>query len=560
MNRCKQLFLILAILCAPWLARAQQNQALSASATTCTVTNTSCLIVGVDPGQGGATFTVTANASGNTIQFEATGDGGKSWVALNATPSNSSTAASSTSSTGVWQANTAGYTNIRMRMSTLAGGTTTVSIIQSTASARAGGGGSGTVSSIATTSPITGGTITTTGTIGCATCQTTGIGGASSNLPSGTDAGAVNAYVVNPSPAVTLTTGQCFNWTATNASTGASTMNASGTGVKTLVNVRNSAIGAGNIATSVPYEACYDGTNWVNVGLAAIPSTTINLSNQLNGQVALFANASTGFFSGAPLVLETQNPAAAATTLLEFIRGGTATAWAIDIDNDGSIVWAGTGGTLTFAVPIQDFNPIVFNQNTVAGGTDVTINPSPGGAKTSGNALTVQNNGGAILTAIDSLNGAVYAGNKVFVTTDFTDSTSTTLTLITGLSWTLPVSRALNVSGHCSLIYDQASAAVSDSFGIGVTGTAPSNVNASGTAYTSASASTTGTLTALASTTPTAIVTFTPSAITTIWKAELDFTVEQPSNATPGVVGIYVATTTGTDNFIVKRGSYCTLF
>ncbi len=36
----------------------------------------------------------------------------------------------------------------------------------------AGGGGSGTVSSIATTSPITGGTITTTGTIACATCTT----------------------------------------------------------------------------------------------------------------------------------------------------------------------------------------------------------------------------------------------------------------------------------------------------------------------------------------------------------------------------------------------------
>jgi len=35
-----------------------------------------------------------------------------------------------------------------------------------------GGGGSGTVTSIATTSPITGGTITTTGTIACATCTT----------------------------------------------------------------------------------------------------------------------------------------------------------------------------------------------------------------------------------------------------------------------------------------------------------------------------------------------------------------------------------------------------
>ncbi len=35
-----------------------------------------------------------------------------------------------------------------------------------------GGGGSGTVTNVATTSPITGGPITTTGTIACATCTT----------------------------------------------------------------------------------------------------------------------------------------------------------------------------------------------------------------------------------------------------------------------------------------------------------------------------------------------------------------------------------------------------
>ena len=151
-------------------------------------------------------------------------------------------------------------------------------------------------------------------------------------------------------------------------------------------------------------------------------------------------------------------------------------------------------------------------------------------------------------------------GNKVFVTSDFTDSTSTTLVIITGLSWTLPTSKAVNVSFHCGIIFDQATAVVSDSFGIGITGTAPTQANASGTAFITASTMTTGTLTALASTTPTAVVTFTPGVATTLYKAELDGTIEQPSNATPGVFSIYAATTTGTDNFIVKRGSYCTLF
>ncbi len=145
----RKLILILTCCVCAWLPEtlyAQQKQALTASATTCTTTNTSCLIVGIDPPQGGATFTISANASANTIQFESSGDGGTSWVALNVTPSNSTTAVTSTTGTGTWQANVAGYTNVRMRMSTLVGGSTTVSIIGSTASARAGGGGGVTVS------------------------------------------------------------------------------------------------------------------------------------------------------------------------------------------------------------------------------------------------------------------------------------------------------------------------------------------------------------------------------------------------------------------------------
>src|SRR5579863_2642520 len=131
------------ILCVSSLARAQQKQSLSAAAATCTTTGTSCLITSVDPQAGGVTLTVTTNASGNTLQFEASGDGGTTWVALNATPSNSTTAATSTTSTGTWQANIAAYTNVRIRMSTLVSGTSTVSIIYSIASARAGGGGGG---------------------------------------------------------------------------------------------------------------------------------------------------------------------------------------------------------------------------------------------------------------------------------------------------------------------------------------------------------------------------------------------------------------------------------
>lgn len=145
---------------------AQQNRVLTAASATCTTA--SCLTVTVDPTQGGATLTVSANASGNTISFEASGDGGTTVVALNATPSNSSTAASSTTSTGTWQVNTAGYTNIYLIMTTLVSGTTTVSIIQSTASARggSGAGGGGAIVSCTTSNGI----LYQNGTNNTATC------------------------------------------------------------------------------------------------------------------------------------------------------------------------------------------------------------------------------------------------------------------------------------------------------------------------------------------------------------------------------------------------------
>jgi hypothetical protein len=145
------------------------------------------------------------------------------------------------------------------------------------------------------------------------------------------------------------------------------------------------------------------------------------------------------------------------------------------------------------------------------------------------------------------------------VASDFTDSTSASLVLITGLSTTMPVSKAVVMSVHCSLLFDQATAAVVDELGIGVTGTAPTSANARAMVNPSASTTTAGTLVSLASTTPTSVVTFTPSAITTVWGAELDATIEQPSNATPGVFGVYAFTTTGADNLIVKRGSYCSV-
>jgi hypothetical protein len=75
--------------------------------------------------------------------------------------------------------------------------------------------------------------------------------------------------------------------------------------------------------------------------------------------------------------------------------------------------------------------------------------------------------------------------------------------------------------------------------------------------YTAATTTNEGTLTALASTTATAVVTATPSAITTIWYADIHGFIEQPSNASTSAFNIMVKTATSGDAVTVYRGSFC---
>lgn len=147
----------------------------------------------------------------------------------------------------------------------------------------------------------------------------------------------------------------------------------------------------------------------------------------------------------------------------------------------------------------------------------------------------------------------------VILTADFTTA-SATLVNITGLGWTLPANVALNMSFHCELEYSQATAAVANSFGVQVVTTAPINANLKGEISTNTTVVTYGNLPTLASTTATAIVTATPSAITTIWNARLDGMIENASNATPNPVNIMVLTGSASDSITVKRGSWCKAF
>lgn len=74
-----------------------------------------------------------------TLAFEGTVDG-RNWFALNATPTNSNTAVTSTTAAGVWFANVAGLIAVRVRCSAWTSGTPTIAI-QAVHSGSAGAAG-----------------------------------------------------------------------------------------------------------------------------------------------------------------------------------------------------------------------------------------------------------------------------------------------------------------------------------------------------------------------------------------------------------------------------------
>lgn len=77
------------------------------------------------------------------------------------------------------------------------------------------------------------------------------------------DSGAVNAYVIAPTPAITsLAVNARAAFTTTNANTSASTINVSSLGVKNLTKKGSTALTSGDILANAVYDIRYDGTQW----------------------------------------------------------------------------------------------------------------------------------------------------------------------------------------------------------------------------------------------------------------------------------------------------------
>jgi hypothetical protein len=105
------------------------------------------------------------------------------------------------------------------------------------------------------------------------------------------DVGEADVYVGNPDPAISAyTKGQRFVFTALHANTGASTLNVSGKGARTILKNNDVALASGDIEAGQIVEVVDDGTQYQMVSQIANESTgsAVNdanniLSNQVLG-------------------------------------------------------------------------------------------------------------------------------------------------------------------------------------------------------------------------------------------------------------------------------------
>lgn len=145
-----------------------------------------------------------------------------------------------------------------------------------------------------------------------------------------------------------------------------------------------------------------------------------------------------------------------------------------------------------------------------------------------------------------------------FTTGNFTTAANTSLQTITGLTIPLPLNTVLNVPFSCKLTYSMATAAVAMSFGLQTDTLTPTNFQGMGQMETALTTTAYGDA-KVTNTTATAIVTGTPSAITTIWNAYVDGFVENPSGAATNI-NVMVATSNAGDLVTVYRDSWCRAF
>ncbi len=240
-------------------------------------------------------------------------------------------------------------------------------------------------------------------------------------IPPGTDSGVANAYVVNPTPAVTLTLGKVFTWTTTNANTAASTMNASGTGVQALTDYAGQALTGGEIGAGITYASVWNGNEWltnVTAGVGTANERNVNTLNAFNPLVISPKVPTVGVGDpNLPLVMMVTPFLANSSNyprMLSFACHGSGGCSGGPVENVGFfgngefVIGSTTSTLLAFLNSVETFGLWQFNNNSgLANDQNITINPTS--TKTSGNMLVYKNGAGPVIFAIDNATGKLNA-------------------------------------------------------------------------------------------------------------------------------------------------------
>jgi hypothetical protein len=134
------------------VAQQQTGGSLTAQGATC-ATSGACISLHFEFNDVASASIQLSGTFTATVQFEASSDGGATWVAISGTPLNSSTAASSATTANTWKFNVASLTDIRARCSAFTSAPTVV-VRSSKAVANAIGGGAVYASGLGTSNVI----------------------------------------------------------------------------------------------------------------------------------------------------------------------------------------------------------------------------------------------------------------------------------------------------------------------------------------------------------------------------------------------------------------------
>jgi hypothetical protein len=525
-------------------------------------------------------------------------------------PTGSTTSQTTITANGFYTMPAAGATTFLLVGNTVSSGTAVIYLSQSTGTARgpASGGGGGAVSSVSgtanqvTVSPTTGATVVSLPAevdLGVAGTSTgiLGLNGATSGKATIT-APAVAGTATNPisiTNSLQLPSGTVYNW---NNDTGLSrdsagvvdvgngtAGNKSGTINAAVVSASSSvSTGSSTVVACAGATGCEEVTE---ASVACTPtagrdckrgdSTAHSFKCSLNGGTETACD---------PLITNDLGGTAAAPTIVSTHITGFTTNFLPKFNASGNVVpsLCDEGVTTANTITCTDTNGIAGVKFTATGATagyyafpqgSTSVGAIPATsileqAPAAVTSYSITKPGAAptlisykrtdtcpVATQANCTESFQPASIVLRVTADFTDASATTLQAITGLSFTFPANLALNAKIDCDILYNQTVGAVSDAWGVQDVTVAPTNVEATGFTQTAATTWSEQQLLTLATTTATNIGTFTPSAITTVWHAQLHSLVEHPSNASTSVFQIMVSQSTAADLMVIKRGSSC---